>query len=83
MVQSARLNQQRWLSNTGYVQGKARDKDQIILRSEYFEKYGNTLFGKASHDIVPGVSYRGGMIKREEINLGHAILHLHDMGVNM
>lgn len=69
----------KWLSNIGHAQGKARDKDQIILRREFFEKYGNTIFGKASHYIVLGVSPRGGMIKKEEINLGHAILHLHDM----
>jgi hypothetical protein len=69
----------KWLSNIGHAQGKARDKDQIILRREFFEKYGNTIFGKASHYIVLGVSYRGGMIKSEEINLRHATLHLHDM----
>jgi hypothetical protein len=73
------LGEAKWLSGVGQAQGKARSKDQITLRREFFEKCGGAMFHSASHYIVLGLSLRGGMLKNEEANLGHAILRVRDL----
>ena len=69
----------KWLSAVGGAQGKAGDKDQITLRSEFFEKYGRVLFGAVSKFVLLGVSLEGGIVKEGEIQLGNAVLYLREM----
>ena len=73
------LGEAKWLSGVGQAQGKARNKNQVTLRREFFEKYGGVIFGSASHYVLLGLSLRGGMLENEEINLGHATLYLRDV----
>jgi hypothetical protein len=42
----------KWLSKVGENQGKQKDKNQIQLRKEYFEKYGQRIFSRADRQIV-------------------------------
>jgi hypothetical protein len=72
------LGEAKWLSNVGQMQGKARNKDQIILRREFLEKYGKLLYGKVSNYILLGLSLHGGMLQEETLHLGHAVLHIRD-----
>lgn len=69
----------KWLSRIDQAQGKTRDKDQITLRREFFEKYGRTIFGAVSHYVVLTISPGGCLLKEEDLDLGHAILHLRDI----
>jgi hypothetical protein len=69
----------KWLSGVGKAQGKARDKTQIILRQEFFEKYGRQLFGGISHYVVLGLSRLGEMLDDKEIDLGQAVLYNRDL----
>ena len=52
----------KWLSGVGARQGVARDKDQIQLRREFFEKYGQRLYPSVRHFGVLGLSHLGDMI---------------------
>jgi len=65
----------KWFSKVGQAQGKAHDKNQIILRKEFFEKYGRRIFGAITHYVVLGISLHGGLVENNETDLGHAILH--------
>jgi len=68
----------KWLSGEGQGQGKSREKSQITLRREFFEKYGSRVFPSASHYVVLGVSLSGGMLPENTTDLGTAKLHLRD-----
>jgi hypothetical protein len=69
----------KWLSEIGGRQGKAKDKNQLILREEFFVKYGRKLFGTISNYVVLGLSLHGGMVENKETNLGHAVLYHRDL----
>jgi hypothetical protein len=69
----------KWLSPIGAAQGKNRDKTQITLRNEFFEKYGELIWGDVKRYILLGLSLLGGMVENKEINLGHASLYQRDM----
>lgn len=69
----------KWLSKVGQMQGKVRNKDQLILRREFFEKYGKLLYSKVSNYILLGLSPHGKMLQDETIHLGHAVLHIRDI----
>jgi hypothetical protein len=68
----------KWLSKIRGAQGKAQDKDQIILRNEFFEKYGRQIFGNIVHYVVLGISFHGGMLENKDTKLGHAVLYQRD-----
>lgn len=72
------LGEAKWLSSIGKAQGKARDKDQLILRQGFFEKYGKVIFGAALHYVVLSLSLTGGILKDKDIELEHATLHYRD-----
>lgn len=76
--QAILFGEAKWLSGVGQAQGKRGDKDQIILRREFFEKYGKAIFGSISHYIVFGVSLYGDVLKAGDVNLGDTILHFRD-----
>jgi hypothetical protein len=68
------LGEAKWLSAVGGKQGKERDKDQIILRKEFIEKYGKAVFGNVSNFMILMVAPRIGVIrKREERKAGLTI----------
>jgi hypothetical protein len=68
------LGEAKWLSAVGGKQGKKRDKDQIVLRKEFIEKYGKAVFGDVSTFVILMVAPRIGMIcKREERREGLTI----------
>jgi hypothetical protein len=50
------LGEAKWLSGIGGAQGKAKDKDQIQLRSEFLAKYGEGIFPARPHKVVLGIS---------------------------
>jgi len=76
--QAILFGEAKWLSGVGQAQGKAGDKDQIILRREFFEKYGKAIFGSLSHYIVLGVSVYGDILEANDVDLGDATFHLRD-----
>ena len=73
------LGEAKWLSGVGRRQGKARNKDQLTLRREFIEKYGRTLYPDATDFCLLTVSYRGGVQRNTEVDLGSAKLRMRDM----
>ena len=69
----------KWRSGIGRAQGKERDKDQIALRREFFEKYGLAIYGKVPHYIVLGVSPQGGLLGNGETTLNQGKLSMRDL----
>ena len=55
------LGEAKWRSSVGAAQGVNRDKDQVILRREFCEKYGRRLLPSVRHFVVLGVSWKGGV----------------------
>jgi len=55
------IGEAKWLSSVGSAQGVNRDKDQIILRREFCEKYGRRLLPSCRHFVILGVSPKGGI----------------------
>jgi hypothetical protein len=50
------LGEAKWRSGVGTAQGKMKDKDQIQLRGEFLEKYGQRFFPTSSTRAVVCVS---------------------------
>jgi hypothetical protein len=50
------LGEAKWKSAVGEAQGKMKDKDQIQLRGEFLEKYGDKVFPQCRYPIVLGLS---------------------------
>lgn len=73
------LGEAKWLSGVGQAQGKTGGKDQITLRREFLEKYGKAIFGPIPHYVVLAVSLHGNVLKADDADLGHAVLHLRDV----
>jgi len=69
----------KWLSPIGAAQGKRRDKNQVVLRNEFFEKYGKRIWKDVEHYILLGLSLHGDMVGNQETILGHATLYQRDM----
>ena len=47
----------KWRSKEGAAQGKLRDKTQMQLRREFFEKHGDAVFGDR-RGIVLGITWK-------------------------
>ena len=57
------LGEAKWLSSIDYAQGKNRDKDQIQLRVEFLNKYGQRLFPSVQQMIVLGIGLTNDVVK--------------------
>lgn len=64
------LGEAKWRSPVGAKQGVAKDKDQILLRREFLEKYGEKIYPSCRHFVVLGVSISGGLTSNTELALG-------------
>jgi len=64
------LGEAKWGSPVGAKQGAAKDKDQIQLRREFIEKYGEKLYPSCRHFVVLGVSISGGLTSNTDLSLG-------------
>ena len=53
------LGEAKWKSGVGKKQGKKKDKDQLILRIEFLQKYGERLYPNVKNRIVLLVSPSG------------------------
>jgi hypothetical protein len=73
------LGEAKWLSKIGEAQGKAKDKNQLILREEFFVKYGRKLLGTISNYVILGLSIQGGMVENRESSLGHDVIYHRDL----
>ncbi|NUO80890.1 hypothetical protein HUU05_12495 [candidate division KSB1 bacterium] len=69
----------KWRSNVGRAQGKDRSKDQITLRREFFEKYGEVIYGAEPHFVVLGISLNGDIIQQGEPQRKQGRLCLRDI----
>ena len=69
----------KWRSGIGGSQGKNKDKDQIILRREFFEKYGKLVFPDATDYVILGLSPEGGVIQNKDYDIGQAFLRYRDL----
>lgn len=68
----------KWRSPVSQAQGKAKDKDQITLRAEFFEKHGKGIYPGFSHYVILGISPYGGVVSNGTRQLGGACLHFRD-----
>ncbi len=72
------LGEAKWRSSLGAAQGVNRDKDQLILRREFCEKYGHRLFEGIRGFVVLGVSWKGGMVSSVDSEANGVRLHMRD-----
>ena len=77
MIQSEKVvifGEAKWNSSVGKNQGENRDKNQITLRKEFFEKLGNKFFPNASYFVILGVSNEAPVVKKEDICLSNGVV---------
>ncbi len=72
------LGEAKWRSSVGAAQGVNRDKDQMILRREFCQKYGSKLLPGAHRFVILGVSSKGSILPRADSEIDGATLHLRD-----
>jgi hypothetical protein len=73
------LGEAKWRSPVGAKQGVAKDKDQILLRREFLEKYGEKVYPSCHHFVVLGVSISGDLTSNTDLALGTSkSLHIRD-----
>jgi hypothetical protein len=73
------LGEAKWLSPVAATQGVGRDKDQILLRKEFCEKYGRRLVPGCQRFVVLGVSLEGGIVQRADAEADAVTLHARDI----
>jgi hypothetical protein len=79
MNDSVIFGEAKWLSKEGKDQGIDKNKTQLTLRREFFEKYGKQIFPGVSNYIVLGLSLEAGMLDNTKFDLGHAELFQRDI----
>jgi hypothetical protein len=72
------LGEAKWLSSISASQGVSRDKDQLMLRHEFCEKYGRRLLPSCKQFIVLGVSMKGGMIPNADADAAGVTIRSRD-----
>src|SRR5213593_4038176 len=72
------LGEAKWRSSVGAAQGVHRDKDQLTLRREFCEKYGQRMLPRCSHFVVLGVSWNGRIVTPADTVAGGIILYVRD-----
>jgi hypothetical protein len=66
----------KWRSSIGTAQGVAGDRNQIELRQQFCQKYGEKLYPGAKRFVVLGIAPERGMIPRADESCGAVeILH--------
>ena len=73
------LGEAKWLSSVAATQGVGHDKDQIVLRREFCEKYGRRLVSGYQRFVVLGVSLEGGIVPRGDAEADGVTLHARDI----
>jgi hypothetical protein len=73
------LGEAKWRSAIGRAQGVNRDKDQLVLRREFCEKYGRKLLPNVRRFVVLGVSWKGGLVPRADTEAEGVMLHSRDV----
>jgi hypothetical protein len=73
------LGEAKWRSDLGRKQGRGRDKDQVQLRKEFCEKYGQRLLPATRHFVVLGVSKDGGLVSRVDTEIEGVHLSARDI----
>jgi hypothetical protein len=68
----------KWLSGVARNQGKSGKRDQLALRTDYFKKYGQVVFGGTKHYVVVAISPGGGILESSDTQCGQATLHERD-----
>ena len=69
----------KWRSSVGAKQGVNRIKDQITLRREFFEKFGQVLFPGITHYVVLGASLAAPVVMRDDLQLPNGQILLRDV----
>jgi hypothetical protein len=72
------LGEAKWRSPVGAAQGVNRNKDQLMLRREFCQKYGRRLLAGIRSFVVLGVSWNGGMVPRADTEADGIRLHIRD-----
>ena len=70
------LGEAKWLSGLGTQQGVAGNKDQIVLRREFNEKYGRRLLPDCRRFVVLGVSPGGRLLDPTDSEADGVSLHV-------
>jgi hypothetical protein len=63
---------------SGAKQGVNRDKDQMILRREFCQKYGPKLLSGMHRFVILGISWKGGIALRTDSEIDGVALHVRD-----
>jgi len=72
------LGEAKWRSSVGAAQGVHRDKDQLTLRREFCEKYGQRMLPRCSRFVVLGVSWNGRIVTPADTVADGIILYARD-----
>lgn len=72
------LGEAKWRSSVGAAQGVNRDKDQMLLRREFCQKYGHHLLAETQRFVVLGVSLKGGITQHANTETNSVTLHVRD-----
>jgi hypothetical protein len=68
------LGEAKWRSAVGAAQGIKKDKNQIVLRREFCEKYGEKIYPRCRHFVVLGLSLYGGVTTDADTYLAMLLL---------
>jgi hypothetical protein len=74
------LGEAKWLSGLGKGQGVSGDKDQLLLRREFCEKYGRRLLPDCRRFVVLGLSPDGQLFESVDTTSDGVSLHLRSVG---
>ena len=72
------LGEAKWRSSVGAAQGVNRDKEQLTLRREFCQKYGQRLLAGVKHFVVLGISWKGEMVPVADAQEDGVGLHVRD-----
>ncbi|MCC6446320.1 MAG: hypothetical protein IT210_23060 [Armatimonadetes bacterium] len=69
----------KWFSKVARQQGKKGNKDQLVLRREFIQNYGNKFHPDVKNFGLVCVSYDGGLQCNKDVDLGFGWLRLRDV----
>lgn len=72
------LGEAKWLSAVAAKQGALGDKDQLMLRREFCEKYGRRLLPTCRRFVVLGVSLNGSLVPTADTTADGVTIHGRD-----
>jgi len=73
------LGESKWRGKFAVKQGKAKNKDQLVLRQDFLQKHAASMCGQVNRIVVLAVSWHGNLFVKSDISLSQGIMHLKDL----